>query len=180
MVPDQERPGGGRSGGNRIVRLVEEVSQEIAARLGLEIVDVEYVRENGRRFLRVFIDKEPEGIPAAAEQGEDGGRSAVTLDDCEAFSRALSERLDVLDPIPENYYLEVASPGLDRPLKRDRDFERFRGRTVVVRTLAPFEGRRQFTGRLEGLVYGRVVVREDNGRVWEIPREMVARARLEF
>lgn len=183
MENEGRLPGAGGYRG-RVEALVERESREIAAALGLELVDVEYIRQGGRRFLRVFIEKRP-GSPAHAgvtpgADGEGPPPSGVTLDDCQAFSRRLSDRLDALDPIPENYYLEVSSPGLDRPLKRDQDFELFRGRPVVVKTFAPHDGRREFTGRLEGLVDGRVVLRDASGRVWEIPREMVARARLHF
>ncbi len=182
MEREGEATPGGQGRRGRIEALVERLSQEIAGGMGLELVDVEYVRENGRRFLRVFIDRLPEA-PGAGDGPETAGEtrpSGVTLDDCQAYSRLLSDRQDELDPIPESYYLEVASPGLDRPLKRDRDFELFRGRAVRVRTFAPYEGRKEFAGRLEGLVAGRVVLRDAEGGLWEIPREMVARARLDF
>lgn len=150
-----------------IERLVEEMAQPIAAAQGVVLVDVEFVREGGRRFLRVYLDKP-------------GG---VTLDDCAAFSRTLSVHLDQADPIPEGYYLEVASPGLDRPIRKDRDFDLFRGRRVTVQTYAPpagaAPGQRTFRGELLGLLDGRVAVRDDEGRVWEIPRAQVARARLD-
>lgn len=150
-----------------IERVMEDLARPIAAAHGVVLVDLEYVREGGRRLLRVYVDKP-------------GG---VTLDDCGAFSRALSSCLDQADPVPDSYYLEVASPGLDRPLKKDRDFDLFKGRRVAVRTYAPpagaIPGQRAFHGELIGLVDGRVVVRDDAGRVWEIPREQVSRVRLD-
>lgn len=150
-----------------VERRVGDLAQPLAADHGVVLVDLEYVREGGRRFLRVYLDKP-------------GG---VTLDDCGTFSRALGNLLDQADVVPDSYYLEVASPGLDRPLKKDRDFELFKGRRVVVRTYAPpagaAPGQKEFQGELVGLVHGRVAVRDDAGRVWEIPREQVARARLD-
>lgn len=150
-------------GARRVVDLITEMAEELAEPLQLEIVDIEYRREPNGRVLRVFIDK-PGGI---------------TLDDCQDMSRALSERLDETDPIDEAYSLEVSSPGLERPLKRPRDFERFAGETVHVRTYGPLDGRRNFKGELVGLKDEHVVVTlEDGSGDVSIPMEQVARARL--
>ena len=109
--------------------------------LGFELVGVEFV--SGRRgLLRLYIDS------------EDG----VTIDDCQAVSHQVSGLLDVEDPIQGQYSLEVSSPGLDRPLFRAADFERFAGHEVSLRLVAPVEGRRKFRGVLLGLRDGRVVV----------------------
>jgi ribosome maturation factor RimP len=153
-------PASGGGGGRRpdraeVVRIVEDMAGTLADTEGLTLVDVEYVR--------VFLDKA-------------GG---VTLTDCEHFSRLLSQRLDEADPIPDAYYLEVSSPGLDRPLKKERDYVIFQGRRVVVKTYAPIEGQRAFSGALLGLEEGRVRIRCDDGRVQEIPLDLVARARLD-
>ena len=112
------------------------------AALGFELVGVEY--KSGRHgLLRVYIDS------------EDG----VTVDDCQAVSHQVSGLLDVEDPIPGQYSLEVSSPGLDRPLFRAADFQRFAGQEVRVRLVAPVEGRRKFRGLLVGMRDDRVVVR---------------------
>lgn|SRR5690606_10378177 len=148
-------------GARDVLAVVTPMAEEAAAGLGLEVVDVEYRREGGGWVLRVFIDKP-------------GG---VTLDDCQAVSHALGQRLDEADPIPNRYSLEVSSPGIERPLKRPADFERFAGRRVQIRTFAPLDGRRNFKGELVGLVEGAVVVRTDTGQV-AIPQDMVARANL--
>src|SRR5690625_2066432 len=144
-----------------VVDAVTAMAETLAEPLQLEIVDVEYRREPQGRVLRVFIDK-PGGI---------------TLDDCQALSRALSRQLDETDPIQESYSLEVSSPGLERPLKRPRDFERFAGHRVHVRTYGPLDGRRNFTGELVGLEDEHVVVDLGDGQA-RIPRELIARARL--
>lgn len=158
----------GRQGlASRIVTLVEDLARPIVEAMGLELVEVEWVREGGRRFLRLYIDRE-------------GG---VTLDDCEAVSRSVEAELDRLDPIPGSYYLEVSSPGLERPLKRDADFVRFAGRKVRVITYAPVEGRKEFVGELLGLVEGQVRLRlpasrQEPEREVAIPRDQVAKAHL--
>lgn len=119
--------------------------------------------------LRLFIDK-PEG---------------VTLDDCAAVSRELSEILDVEDVIREHYMLEVSSPGLNRPLKKEADYERYAGRLVKVRTfelLADEEGNRRktFLGDLVGLSDGVVTLTLREGQLARIPLDKIAKANLEF
>ncbi len=114
---------------------IEEIVQPIVDAKGFEIVDIEYVKEASEYYLRVYLDKE-------------GG---IALNDCEVVSRELSEILDVKDPIKDNYYLEVSSPGLDRPLKKDKDFVRYAGRDVEVKLYKPLNGSKQFEGELVGL-----------------------------
>lgn len=146
-----------------IEALVAEMAEEIAARQGVEVVDVEYVKERGEYFLRVFIDKP-------------GG---VGLDDCQSFSEVLSDRLDEVDPIPGRYSLEVSSPGLERPLKKREDYRRFAGRKVQLRTFAPIDGRKNWQGTLLGLE-GEEIALEVDGKTVRLPLESVARARLLF
>ncbi|HEX9022464.1 MAG TPA: ribosome maturation factor RimP [Geobacteraceae bacterium] len=148
---------------------VKELAEPLAASLGLELVEVEYRQEGGRMVLRLFIDRE-------------GG---VTLDDCAAVSRELAEILDVEDFIHSRYSLEVSSPGLDRPLRRAEDYQRFTGRLVKIRTfelLQDDEGNRRktFTGELLGLKGGIVRLRLKEGQTAGIPLEKVAKANLEF
>lgn len=145
----------------RPVEIVAEMAEELAASLRLELVDVEFRREPGGRILRVFIDKP-------------GG---VTLDDCQALSRLLSRRLDEVDPIEDSYSLEVSSPGIERPLTKPKDYVRFAGHKVQVRTYGPIDGRRNFKGELLGLEDEAVVLRLEDGDV-RIPVDQVAKARL--
>jgi len=145
----------------KIEALTSELATEIAAASGLELVDVEYVKEPSGYYLRVFIDKE----------------TGVTLDDCQLVSEALSDRLDEIDPIPGSYSLEVSSPGLDRPLKKRSDYERFCGRTVKLRTFAPIDGRKNWKGALLGLDGDDVRVEVD-GEEYVVPLKMIARANL--
>jgi ribosome maturation factor RimP len=140
----------------------EAIAEPLAREAGLVLVDVEQVREGGRLILRIVVD-------------QPGG---VGLDALASFHRALDLALDAADLIAERHYVEVSSPGLLRPLRRDRDFEIFRGRTVRVTTYAPVEGKKEFTGRLDGLVDGEVLLHLEDGRDLRLPRTQVARARL--
>lgn len=148
---------------------VTVLAERLVSSLGMELVEVEYKREGRDMMLRLFLDK-------------DGG---VTLDDCSAVSRELSEILDVEDVIQGHYTLEVSSPGLNRPLKKEADYERYRGRLVKVRTfelLADEDGNRRktFLGDLECLAEGIVTLRLREGQLARIPLTKIAKANLEF
>jgi len=148
---------------------VSRIAQPILDSMGLELVDIEFGRVGRDAVLRLFIDKE-------------GG---VMLDDCAELSRELSMVLDVEDVIACNYTMEVSSPGLDRPLKKQADYDRFVGRLIKVRTYQPFlddngNKRKTFLGKLEGLVSGVVKMTLTEGQTASIPIERVAKANLEF
>ena len=117
-----------------IVELVLKTADELAADIGISVVDAEFKKEAGKQYLRVFIDKE-------------GG---VGIDDCEEFSRAFEKKLDEIDPIKEEYTLEVSSPGLERRLKTKREFDYFTGREVDVKLFSPQNGLKEFSGKLIG------------------------------
>lgn len=111
---------------------VEQLTKDAIASLGFELCDVEYQKEYGNWVLTLYIDS-----PAG-----------VTIDDCERVSRAIEPILDEADPIEAQYYLSVSSLGLDRPLKKDRDFERALGKELSVGLYAPVDGRKEYTGTL--------------------------------
>ncbi len=142
----------------KIESTVLELVQPILDRNGFELVDVEYVKEMGHWYLRVYIDK-PGGI---------------TIDDCEIVSEELSEALDEADPIEHSYFLEVSSPGLDRPLKTDRDFERYRHETVEVKLYQAYEGSKVYEGELLGLKDGKVCIRHSSLGEMAFDRDKVA------
>lgn len=144
-----------------VAAVVEEMSAPVVEALGLELVDVEFVKEGGNWILRVYIDS-PGGI---------------THNDCEAVSRRLDVLLDEKDPVPYSYLLEVSSPGIARPLKKKRDFERFDGHKVQVTTFAPIDGSKKFIGKLGGVEGDRVIVEQD-GLKTAIPLGQVASAKL--
>ncbi len=132
---------------------VRPTAARLAAEMGLELVDVELVKENAGRFLRFFIDK-PEG---------------VDLDARERFHRL---GLPLMDEVDYDY-MEVCSPGADRPLKKPADFERAQGQTVEVRLYRALNGLKSFTGELVGLVDGNVVIRANGGEM-SFPQKTVA------
>lgn len=144
-----------------IEQRVLDLAEPLAATRGLEVVQVQYRREAGGFVLRLFLDRP-------------GG---VTIDDCGAFSREFSDLLDVEDPVPGRYALEVSSPGLDRPLARPKDFERFSGHAITLTAAAPVEGRRHFRGTLLGLADGAVRLRVD-GREYTLALSNVTKANL--
>ena len=146
---------------NSVANVVGELTAPVAEELGLELVDVEFLKEGGRWILRVFIDK-PGGV----------GHS-----DCEALSQRLDVLLDEADPIAGTYYLEVSSPGVERPLKKQEDFRRFSGHMVNVTTYAPCEGKKKFTGKLAG-TDGELLFLEEEGKRISIPLEQVSSAKL--
>ncbi|QCX32276.1 ribosome maturation factor RimP [Caloramator sp. E03] len=144
-----------------IEKLVHEISLPIANELGLEIVDVEFVREHNEWYLRVYIDKE-------------GG---VTIDDCTSLSRVLSNKLDEVDPIDFSYYLEVSSPGIERPLKKDRDFERNVGKKIKIKLFEPIEGKKTIEGTLLGLEEKNILI-SINDNILKIDRTKVSNVKL--
>jgi ribosome maturation factor RimP len=118
----------------KVTEIVEELVTPITDELGLELVDVEYKKEGENWFLRVFIDR-PEG--------------GVDIEDCGRVSERLSDRLDEVDPIPNSYYLEVSSPGAERPLKKLKDYQRAVGKSVLITTYEPIDGAKSFEGTLQ-------------------------------
>ena len=137
---------------------------------GYELYRLEYVKEGKEWFLRIFIEAVPQG------PGEWPGN--VTTDDCEKVSRYLSEKLDETDPIEQNYYLEVSSPGMDRPLLREIDFIRYSGELVDVKLYESINGTKNLTGKLIGLEDGILKIEDEKGNLLEIPKEKVSITRL--
>ena len=140
----------------------EQLILPVLEEKGFELVDVEYVKEGGNWYLRAYIDK-PGGI---------------TVDDCEAVSRILSDKLDEMDFIDESYILEVSSPGLGRPLKKDKDFLRSIGSEVEVRLFRPIDHVKEFTGILESFDQEKVTITTQAQEKIDIPRELIALIRL--
>ncbi|HEY8486193.1 MAG TPA: ribosome maturation factor RimP [Limnochordales bacterium] len=143
---------------------VWETAEAIARELGYEVVEVEYLAGRNGRLVRVFIDKP-------------GG---VGIEDCRAMSERLSRALDELDPVPGPYRLEVSSPGVERPLRKEEDFRRFAGRQVSIHLYAPVQGRRHWVGELLGMEGGQVQLRLPDGSRLDLPREGISKARLHF
>ena len=130
---------------------------------GMELVDLEYRREGRGWVLRLYIDKE-------------GG---ITLDDCARISQEIGTTLDIEDFLATPYSLEVSSPGLNRSLKNEKDFIKYRDRLIKVKTFDPIDNRRNFKGKLRGASEGRIEMEIDGGII-TIPLANVAKANLEL
>ena len=154
----------------KITEIVSEISADFLDENGLELYNSEFVKEGKDWFLRVYIDR----LPA-----EDGKEEYVSTDDCEKVSRFLSAELDRLDPIEQNYYLEVSSPGMDRALLKEKDFKRFCGRMVDISLYKAVNGKKAYQGTLKGLTDdNKIIIEDENGSEIEFPREQVAKTRL--
>jgi len=149
---------------------IRALAERVAGARGLEIWDVVSRREAGRQVVRVFLDR-----PGPAAEPED----SVGIEDCEEVSRELGTLLDVEDPLPFTYTLEVSSPGLDRPLRDPADYERFAGRLAKIVTREPVNKQTAFEGRLRGVAEEAVLLEASNGRVDRLPLRLIARGRLE-
>lgn len=146
---------------SKITETVMALAKPVVEAEGCELWDVEYVKEAGAWYLRVYIDKA-------------GG---VSIDDCEAVSRALDPVLDEADPIPTSYIFEVSSAGVERELKRPGDLEKFMGSQVEVRHYQPVEGAKSHIGTLRGYADGAVTI-EMNGQEKTYQKAQVAQVRL--
>jgi ribosome maturation factor RimP len=141
---------------------LRDLLEPAVAAVGCELVGIEYLPSGKHSLLRVYIDN----------------HEGVSVDDCSAVSYQVSGLLDVENPLPGHYTLEVSSPGLDRPLFQARDFERFAGQEVKIRMRFPIEGQRNFRGLLQGLQEQQVVIEEQDGKRVNLPLDQVEQARL--
>jgi len=142
----------------------EAIIQPIVDAHGFELVDVEYVKEGGTWYLRAYIDK-PGGI---------------TVDDCELVSRAANDILDEQDFVEDSYVFEVSSPGLGRPLKKDKDFARSIGEEVEIRTFRAIDRQKEFRGILKAYDKDSVTIETENGEEMKFARADMALIRLAF
>ncbi len=141
---------------------VEALLTPILEEKNFELVDIEFVKEGPNWYLRIYIDKE-------------GG---ITIDDCEYVSRALDVKLEENDPIEQAYILEVSSPGLDRPLKKESDFEKYAGEIVDIKLYKAFEGSKEYQGALKGLLDNVVTIIDENEKEISFDRKDIASIRL--
>jgi ribosome maturation factor RimP len=147
----------------KIIELIEPVIESE----GMEIVDVECLKMKFRWLVRIYIDKE----------------EGVTIADCSEISKQAGDSLDVYDVLPGSYTLEVSSPGLDRPLTRDKDFIKYRGHKVRIRTGEKIEGAKNFHGILNDYLDengAKTLVVDVSGKIYHIPRDLVVKANLVY
>ena len=144
-----------------LVNEIYEMVNPIAEELNYDIYQIEYVKENGEFYLRIYIEK-------------DGG---ITLSDCEALSRRVSDLMDEKDPIKDPYFLEVSSPGLNRTLFTENHYKRFIGREVMVRFTKSIDGKKNVKGILKEVNDDSIVVEAEN--LMNIPKDKIKSANIE-
>ncbi|MCF6093194.1 ribosome maturation factor RimP [Microaerobacter geothermalis] len=144
-----------------VTGLVERLVIPILDEQNLELVDIEFTKEAANWFLRIYIDK-------------DGG---VDIEDCGRVSEQLSKKLDEADPIPQAYFLEVSSPGAERPLKKEKDYLRAVGKYVHIETCESIDDHKVFEGTLSSYENGELVIKEKNNH-WIVPVDKILSARL--
>ncbi|HHV72946.1 MAG TPA: ribosome maturation factor RimP [Clostridia bacterium] len=147
---------------SKVEQIVYELSEPIIRQNGMELVDVEFKKEGKNWFLRIFIDK-PDG---------------VGIDDCQLISEKISCLLDEHDPISRSYYLEVSSPGIERPLKKPEHFARFKGEKAQIKTYKPIENSKKFSGIIGEVTNDTVVLIIGPEKEIVIPFEQIAKANL--
>ena len=145
----------------KILEMLEEKMEEHLNELGLELADIEYVSEGGYNYLRIYVEK-PDGN--------------TSLDDCVELSGRIDDIADEL--INEKFYLEVSTPGLERKLKRPKDFTRFTGRKVKIYTKRQVEEKKTFEGKLEKFENETIFLLDDTGKVYEIPFSKLKKSNL--
>ena len=149
---------------------IRAIAERVAASRGLTVWEIQSRRETSGHVVRVFIDRP--GPAATAEE-------SVSIEDCEQVNREMSTILDVEDPLPFAYTLEVSSPGLDRPLRGEDDYRRFAGRLAKVVVSEAVDNQKAFEGRLRGLDSGEVLLEGPNGRMHRLPLRLITRGKLE-
>ncbi len=147
---------------NALENMITEMVNPILSKNNFELVDVEYVKEGPHLYLRVFIDK-PGGI---------------TIDDCQKVSEQLSNLLDEKDPIEDNYFLEVSSPGLDRTLKNDKDLERSIGKDIEISLYKQIDGKKKYTGKLIKFDDKSIFFSDEKKEEIQINRDIISKINL--
>ncbi|USG67967.1 ribosome maturation factor RimP [Brevibacillus ruminantium] len=147
---------------SKVTDIVTDLVTPILDELGLELVEIEYKKEGSNWFLRVFIDNET---------------GSIDIDDCGLVSERLSQRLDEVDPIPSAYFLEVSSPGAERPLRKESDFRKAVGKHVHITTKEPIDGESTIEGELISFEDDKLTVKESK-KTYVIARDQIDTARM--
>ena len=149
----------------KITEIVADMLQEFLQQEGYELYNIEFIKEGRDWFLRVYLDKV-------------SGEGYIGTEDCEKVSRYLSEKLDEEDPIEQNYYLEVSSPGMDRPLLKREHYERYTGSEVEIKLYKGKDGTKNIAGVLNGLDGKIVTVTDHDNKEWKLELSEIAKANL--
>lgn len=146
-----------------VAEKVRSIVEPYAQQLSLEIWDIVYKKEGSDWYLRIFIDKE----------------NGVSVDDCVDFTHLITKPLDEADPIPQSYTLEVSSPGIERELKTDSHFNRYIGSRIMMRTIRPVNGVRDFAGILKAYENPNITVETDNGEIITVAKKETSFVKLD-
>lgn len=159
----------------KITELVSDVLDGFLDENGLELYHTDFRKEGKDWYLNVYIDI---ACKVREENEKNGIEKYVSTDDCELVSDYLSEKLDELDPIEQNYMLQVSSPGMDRELYEQKDFDRFKGELVDVKLYRSKDGQKEIQGTLKGLQDGIITVLDENGTERSFDKKDVAKTCL--
>ncbi|MDD2216651.1 MAG: ribosome maturation factor RimP [Eubacteriales bacterium] len=154
----------------KITELVKEELRPFLEQENYQLYNIEFIKEGKEWYLRIFIEKAPGSDRDWPEN--------VSTDDCEKVSRYISEKLDLLDPIDQNYYLEVSSPGMDRLLLKDEDYKRYQGQLVDIKLYKSIDGKKNITGKLLGICEGYIDIEDEKGNPMHLSCENVSMTRL--
>ncbi len=143
----------------KTTEIIREIVEPVIENMNIDLIEVEFVKEGSKKFLRLYIDKQ-------------GG---ITLDDCENVSKTVSPLIDEADPIKEAYIFEVSSPGLDRPLKTEKDFIRYKGELVEVGLYSPIDGKKNFEGFLENKENDLLTIKTEKGNILNFDMKTVSK-----
>lgn len=147
---------------SEILKTVEDLLLPILKDNHFEFVDIEFEKEGTNWYLRVFIDKE----------------NGITIDDCEIVSRSLENKLDEIDPISHPYILEVSSPGIDRPLKKDQDYIKNIGKVIEIKLYQSINGEKELMGELSNYEDDHLILKRESGEKIKVYKKDIAIARL--
>jgi ribosome maturation factor RimP len=147
-----------------LLEKVKDIVSDIFRDERIELVDISYRRERGRRVLRILADTE----------------NGITVDECARMNEVIGEALDAENLMEENYLLEVSSPGLDRPLKTHKDFLRIKGKKIHVHTYEAIEGKKEFVGVLEGVEDDNISLSCEQEKLTKVPLSKIAKATLDY
>ncbi len=147
----------------KVSDVVRSILDSFLEENGLELFDVEYQKEGKDWFLRVYIDKK---------------EGSISIDDCQKVSVYLSGKLDEVDPVEQNYLLEISSPGIDRPLIKDSDFIKYKGEMVDIFLYKSINSQKVISGRLQSLEEEHIVIKDEKDQEIKVSREIVSKVKL--
>ena len=162
----------------KVTEIAAEILGPFLEEEGYELYHSEFVKEGGDWFLRIYIDRLPAEGTETATDGSDSAGAYIGTEDCEKVSRYLSDRLDEADPVQQNYYLEVSSPGMDRPLITRRHYDLAVGKAIEIRLYKGKDGKRNYNGLLKSVDDEGIVIEDEEGKEIRLDMTEIAKAKM--